>query len=158
MTRLIADLSISLDGYVAGPHPTLDKPLGEGGERLHGWAFKLKSFRAPHGLEGGEVNADDEVVAEALRAEGAVIMGRRMFSGGEGPWERDPNARGWWGEHPPFGVPVFVLTQHQRDPLSREPRSRSLRTGSNPRSSRLAAPRARRTSSSAAGQASSGST
>jgi len=120
MTRLIADISMSLDGYVAGPNATLEEPLGEGGERLHEWIFKLESWRAPHGLEGGEINANDEVVAETLRATGAVIMGRRMFSGGSGPWETDPNSRGWWGDNPPFGVPVFVLTHHSRDPLPLE--------------------------------------
>jgi dihydrofolate reductase len=97
MAQLIADISMSLDGFVAGPNPTLEEPLGEGGERLHEWVFKLKSWRAPHGLEGGETGADDEVVTETLRATGAVIMGRRMFSGGDGKWENDPNANGWWG-------------------------------------------------------------
>jgi dihydrofolate reductase len=117
MARLIADISMSLDGFVAGPNPTLEQPLGEGGERLHEWVFKLKSWRAPHGLEGGETGADDEVVTETLRATGAVIMGRRMFSGGDGKWENDPNANGWWGDEPPFHVPVFVLTNHAREPL-----------------------------------------
>jgi dihydrofolate reductase len=117
MARLIADISMSLDGFVAGPNPTLEQPLGEGGERLHEWVFNLKSWRAPHGLEGGETGADDEVVTETLRATGAVIMGRRMFSGGDGKWEDDPNAKGWWGDEPPFRVPVFVLTNHAREPL-----------------------------------------
>jgi dihydrofolate reductase len=117
MARLIADISMSLDGFVAGPNPTLEQPLGEGGERLHEWVFKLKSWRAPHGLEGGETGADDEIVTETLRATGAVIMGRRMFSGGDGKWEDDPNANGWWGDEPPFHVPVFVLTNHARELL-----------------------------------------
>jgi dihydrofolate reductase len=117
MAQLIADISMSLDGFVAGPNPTLEQPLGEGGERLHEWVFKLKSWRAPHGLEGGETGADDEVVTETLRATGAVIIGRRMFSGGDGKWENDPNANGWWGDEPPFHVPVFVLTNHAREPL-----------------------------------------
>jgi dihydrofolate reductase len=89
--------------------------LGNGGERLDEWVFPLASFRERHGLSGGEINADDEVVAESLRATGAVVMGRRMFSGGEGPWEDDPRADGWWGDEPPFRVPVFVLTHHARD-------------------------------------------
>jgi dihydrofolate reductase len=118
MPRLFADISISLDGFVAGPNATLDQPLGEGGERLHEWAYKLKSWRAPHGLEGGEVNANSEVVAETHAATGAVVMGRRMFSGGEGQWDDDPRANGWWGDEPPFGVPVFVLTHHAREPLA----------------------------------------
>jgi dihydrofolate reductase len=116
MTRLISDISMSLDGFVAGPNQTLEQPLGEGGERLHEWAFKLASFRERHGLEGdGETGADDEVVQESLRSTGAYVMGRRMFSGGEGQWADDPNADGWWGDEPPFRVPVFVLTHHPRE-------------------------------------------
>jgi dihydrofolate reductase len=115
MARLRCDISMSLDGFVAGPNQTLEQPLGEGGERLHEWAVKLASFRERHGGEGGETNADDEVVKEGLNATGAVVMGRRMFSGGAGPWADDPNADGWWGDAPPFRVPVFVLTHHPRE-------------------------------------------
>ena len=120
MARLTCDLSMSLDGYVAGPNQTLEQPLGEGGERLHEWAFRLKSFRERHGMPGGESGPDDDIVNEWLDANGAVVMGRRMFSGGEGPWEDDPNADGWWGDDPPFHVPVFVLTHHPRDPVVKE--------------------------------------
>lgn len=120
MTRLICDISVSLDGFVAGPNQTLEQPLGEGGERLHQWLFPLASFRERHGLEGGETGPDDEVAREWLDATGAVVMGRRMFSGGEGPWEDDPNADGWWGDDPPFQVPVFVLTHHAREPLVKQ--------------------------------------
>jgi len=120
VTRLISDISISLDGFVAGPNQTLEQPLGEGGERLHEWAVRLASFRERHGLEGGERDADDELVAESLRATGAVVMGRRMFSGGGGPWDEDPNADGWWGDDPPFHVPVFVLTHHRRETVVKE--------------------------------------
>jgi dihydrofolate reductase len=120
VTRLISDISISLDGFVAGPNQTLEQPLGEGGERLHEWAVRLASFRERHGLEGGERDADDELVAESLRATGAVVMGRRMFSGGDGPWDEDPNADGWWGDDPPFHVPVFVLTHHPRETVVKE--------------------------------------
>ena len=115
MTRLICDISISLDGFVAGPNPSLEKPLGEGGELLHEWAFAAASWRESHGLEGGEKNADSDVIEESLRATGAVVMGRKMFSGSEGPWENDPRANGWWGDEPPFHVPVFVLTHHARE-------------------------------------------
>jgi dihydrofolate reductase len=115
MTRLIGDISISLDGFVAGPNPSLEEPLGEGGELLHEWAFAATSWREAHGLEGGEKNADSDVIEESLRATGAVVMGRKMFSGGEGPWENDPRADGWWGDDPPFHVPVFVLTHHARE-------------------------------------------
>jgi dihydrofolate reductase len=120
MSKLTFDISVSLDGFVAGPNATLEEPLGEGGERLHDWVFGLAAWREPHGLEGGEVNRDSEVVAEGLAATGAVIMGRRMFSGGEGPWDDDPNADGWWGDEPPFRVPVFILTQHGREPVQKQ--------------------------------------
>jgi dihydrofolate reductase len=120
MARLTLDISMSLDGFVAGPNQTLERPLGEGGERLHEWLFGLASFRERHGLSGGESNADDEVLQEALRSTGAVVMGRRMFSGGEGPWADDPNADGWWGDEPPFHAPVFILTHHAREPVIKE--------------------------------------
>jgi dihydrofolate reductase len=120
MTRLRCDISTSLDGFVAGPNPSLEDPLGEGGERLHEWVFPLASWRRPHGLEGGETNASSAVVDESLAATGAVVMGRRMFSGGEGPWENDPNADGWWGDNPPFHVPVFVLTHHPRETVAKQ--------------------------------------
>ena len=114
MTKLTFDISMSLDGFTAGPNQTLDEPLGRGGEGLHEWVIALKSWREPHGQSGGETNASSEVVDETLRSTGATVMGRRMFSGGEGPWEDDPGADGWWGDDPPFRVPVFVLTHHPR--------------------------------------------
>jgi dihydrofolate reductase len=117
MTKVAADISMSLDGFVAGPDPTLEQPLGEGGMLLHEWAFATKTFQEMHGQAGGETNSDDELLAEAVRAEGAVVMGRKMFSGGSGPWEDDPRANGWWGDEPPFHAPVFVLTHHPREPL-----------------------------------------
>jgi dihydrofolate reductase len=120
MARFFLDISMSLDGFVAGPNQTLEQPLGDGGEQLHEWVFRLKSWRAPHGLEGGETGPDDDLVRERLERTGAVIMGRRMFSGGAGPWESDPNADAWWGENPPFHVPVFVLTHHEREPVEKE--------------------------------------
>jgi len=120
MGMVVLDISTSLDGFVAGPNPSLELPLGEGGERLHEWAFALAAWREPHGLSGGEINASSEVVREGLARTGAVVMGRRMFSGGEGPWEDDPNADGWWGDNPPFHVPVFVLTHHAREPVAKQ--------------------------------------
>ncbi len=117
MTTVFAEISMSLDGYVAGPSPTLEEPLGRGGDRLHEWAFKLRAFREPHGMEGGETGPDDDLVRESFARPGAFVMGRRMFSGGAGPWEDDPNAAGWWGEEPPFHRPVFVVTHHEREPL-----------------------------------------
>jgi dihydrofolate reductase len=117
MGKVFVDISVSLDGFVAGPSPTLEEPLGEGGEGLHEWIVRLASWREKHGLSGGEAGADDEIAAEGPARSGAVVMGRRMFSGGDGSWEDDPKAGGWWGEEPPFGVPVFVVTHHVRDPL-----------------------------------------
>jgi dihydrofolate reductase len=117
MTKLTVDISVSLDGFVAGPNPTLDDPLGEGGEKLHEWVIATAGWRETHGKGGGEANRDSEIVEEATSAVGATVMGRRMFSGGEGPWEDDPKADGWWGDEPPFHHPVFVLTHHRREPL-----------------------------------------
>ena len=120
MAKVAVDISMSLDGFVAGPNQTLEQPLGEGGERLHEWVVKLASWRKRHGLPGGETGIDDELVAETIGATGAVVMGRRMFSGGEGPWKDDPNADGWWGDEPPFHAPVFVLTHHPREPVAKQ--------------------------------------
>jgi dihydrofolate reductase len=120
MGKVKVDITMSLDGFVAGPHQTLEQPLGEGGERLHEWVYGLASWREPHGLSGGETNTDDELVKESLATTGAVLMGRRMFSGGAGSWDDDPNADGWWGDEPPFGVPVFILTQHARETVTKQ--------------------------------------
>jgi dihydrofolate reductase len=120
MGKVVLDISISLDGFVAGPNPSLEEPLGEGGERLHEWALTLKSWRERHGLSGGEITPDSELVEESLRNTGATVMGRRMFSGGDGPWEDDPNADGWWGDDPPFRHPVFILTHHPREPVTKQ--------------------------------------
>jgi dihydrofolate reductase len=113
------NISMSLDGYVAGPDQTLEEPLGRGGEQLHEWIFPLASWREPHGLSGGEIGPEDDLVRESVDRTGAVIMGRRMFSGGSGPWESDPNADAWWGDNPPFHVPVFILTHHEREPVEK---------------------------------------
>lgn len=114
------DISVSLDGYVAGPNQTLEEPLGRGGEQLHDWVVRLEAWRKPHGQEGGETGPDGELFSAQVDRIGAVIMGRRMFSGGSGPWESDPNADAWWGDNPPFHVPVFVLTHHEREPVEKE--------------------------------------
>jgi dihydrofolate reductase len=111
-------ISISLDGFVAGPNQSEENPLGEGGERLHEWVVGLAAWREEHGREGGEVNASTEVVKGATENVGAQLMGRGMFGGGPGPWPEDPPWEGWWGEDPPFHVPVFVLTHHEREPLT----------------------------------------
>jgi dihydrofolate reductase len=120
MTKVMLDITMSLDGYVAGPNQTVEEPLGKGGERLHEWIVRLASWRERHGRSGGERNADDDVLQESLDATGAVLMGRRMFSGGEGPWEDDPVADGWWGDDPPFGVPVFIVTHHPRETVIKD--------------------------------------
>jgi dihydrofolate reductase len=120
MTKLTLDISMSLDGFVAGPNRTVEEPLGEGGERLHDWITGLAYWRERHGRSGGARNPDDEIVREATEATGAFLMGRRMFSGGEGPWEQDPVADGWWGDEPPFRVPVFVLTHHPRQSMTKQ--------------------------------------
>ncbi len=116
MPKLKLQISISLDGYVAGPNQSEEHPLGEGGEALHDWALKLAAWREPHGKEGGEVNASTEVFEEGSANTGAIVMGRNMFGGGPGPWGEDP-WQGWWGDEPPFKAPVFVLTHHEREPL-----------------------------------------
>ena len=108
-------IAMSLDGYVAGPNESEENPLGEGGERLHEWAYELDAWREAHGKEGGATNPSSAVVDEVQRNVGAVIMGRNMFGGGPGGW--DPDWRGWWGDEPPFHAPVFVLTHHERETL-----------------------------------------
>jgi dihydrofolate reductase len=118
MTKMKADISISLDGYVAGPNQSEENPLGVGGEHLHDWALELKAWREPHGMEGGEENASTPVMEERTADIGAEIMGRGMFGPpGGGPWGGDP-WQGWWGENPPFQNPVLVLTHHEREPLT----------------------------------------
>ena len=119
MAKFRFQISISLDGFIAGPNPSEADPLGEGGEQLHEWAFKLAAWRKPHGREGGEVNASSAVMEEVLSNVGATVMGRKMFGGGPGPWGDDP-WDGWWGDDPPFHTPVFVLTHHERESLEKE--------------------------------------
>ena len=109
MGRVVVDITTSLDGFVAGPNDSPELPLGEGGERLHEWVFGLESWRESHHLEGGERNRDSELLQEAIDRTGAIILGRRMYD----------NAHGW-GERPPFGKPVFVLTHEAREPLEKE--------------------------------------
>src|SRR4029077_14573473 len=112
-------ISVSADGFVAGPNPNEADPLGEGGEQLHEWIIKLAAWREPHGREGGEVNASTPVIEEALENVGATVMGRNMFGGGPGPWGEQPGG-GWGGDEPPFHTPVFVLTHHEREPLEKQ--------------------------------------
>lgn len=118
MAKLRFTISMSLDGYTAGPRQSTEEPLGVGGERLHDWVIRLAAWRAPHGLEGGEVNESTSVMEEWLANLGATIMGRNMFGGHPGPWAADRPWNGWWGDNPPFHHPVFVLTHHPRPPLA----------------------------------------
>src|SRR5687767_1501834 len=111
---------MSLDGFVAGPHQSVDNPLGIGGMRLHEWVFPLRAWRATHGLEGGEINESTRVIEESLANMGATVMGRNMFGGHPGPWDAAKTWNGWWGKNPPYHHPVFVLTHHAREPLALE--------------------------------------
>lgn len=117
MAKVRAHISTSLDGYVAGPNQTQEEPLGEGGEGLHEWVIATKAWREANGLEGGEENVSNTVVAQETANVGAEIMGRGKFGpAARGPWGDDP-WQGWWGDDPPFHKPVFVLTHHEREPL-----------------------------------------
>jgi dihydrofolate reductase len=116
VSKLRFTISMSLDGFVAGPNQSHDNPLGVRGERLHEWIYPLAAWRKPQGLEGGEVNVSTPIVEETQSNIGATIMGRNMFGGGPGPWSTKP-WNGWWGHDPPFHHPVFVLTHHAREPL-----------------------------------------
>lgn len=118
MSSVICQISVSLDGYVAGPDQSAEDPLGKGGERLHEWAVATAAWRSQHGLEGGERGVDADVVERMVDGVGAYVMGRNMFGPGRGEW--DPAWRGWWGDEPPFRAPVFVLTHHAREPLELE--------------------------------------
>ena len=120
MARLRFNISLSLDGFAAGPNQSVDHPLGVGGERLHEWVVALAVWREQHGMEGGEQNESTKVVQENLSNIGATIMGRNMFGGHPGPWDRNEPWQGWWGEDPPFHHPVFVITNHAREPLELE--------------------------------------
>jgi len=118
MSKVRVHISVSQDGYVAGPNQSHEEPLGEGGEQLHDWVVELRKWRERHGMEGGVDNASAAVVGEATANVGAEIMGRGMFGPPDGgPWGADP-WRGWWGEDPPFHMPVFVVTHHEREPLT----------------------------------------
>lgn len=115
MSQVRSRISISVDGFVAGPDQSLDNPIGVGGLQLHQWQFQTAAFHAMVGKEGGSRSADSEIVEQSFQGVGAYIMGRNMFGPGRGAW--DQSWRGWWGADPPFHTPVFVLTHHPREPL-----------------------------------------
>lgn len=117
MAKLRFNISISLDGFVAGSNQSVDHPLGIGGERLHEWVVALAAWREQHGMEGGEENENTQVIEENLSNVGATIMGRNMFGGHPGPWNQSDPWQGWWGDNPPFHHPVFVITNYSREPL-----------------------------------------
>jgi dihydrofolate reductase len=120
VSKLRLRISMSLDGFVAGPNQSVDNPLGIGGMRLHEWVFPLRVWRAIHDMEGGEVNESSGVVEQSFANIGASLMGRNMFGGYPGPWDAENPWRGWWGNNPPFHHPVFVLTHYARAPLQME--------------------------------------
>ena len=120
MSELRCHISISHDGFVAGPDQSEENPLGEGGERLHEWVVPLAAWRRSHGKRGGEVNDSTRVLEESMENIGASVMGRNMFGPiGGGAWG-DGQWTGWWGDNPPYHHRVFVLTHHPRDPLMME--------------------------------------
>jgi dihydrofolate reductase len=120
MSRLRLRISMSLDGYVAGPNQSVENLLGVGGERLHDWVVPLEVWRKMHNLPGGEVNESSRVIEESMAGIGSTIMGRNMFGGHPGPWNPEKPWKGWWGANPPFHHDVFVLTHHAREPLALE--------------------------------------
>ncbi|MFO1303158.1 MAG: dihydrofolate reductase family protein [Burkholderiales bacterium] len=107
----------SLDGFSAGPRQSLEHPLGERGVELMDWFFPTKTWRHMQGQDGGETGIDDAFAAKSFENVGAWILGRNMFGPVRGPWP-DDSWKGWWGEAPPYRVPVFVLTHHARAPLA----------------------------------------
>jgi dihydrofolate reductase len=115
MSKLRFSITTSLDGYVAGPNQSLENPLGVGGEQLHEWAVQLAGWREAHDKSGGETNPSSAIIEEMFQNVGSVIMGRHMFGGGTGAWNNE--WKGWWGDDPPYHMPVFVVTHHPRDPL-----------------------------------------
>ena len=114
---VVRGFSISLDGFGAGPQQDLQNPLGVGGPEMFDWFMHTRTWRKMQGQDGGETGVEDEIAAQAMSGIGAWILGRNMFGPVRGPWP-DESWRGWWGEEPPYHVPVFVLTHHARPPLA----------------------------------------
>jgi dihydrofolate reductase len=117
MSRVVVrSFAVSLDGYCAGPNQGLENPLGERGPEMFEWFFATRTWRDMHGMEGGETGVDDQMAQRSFENIGAWILGRNMFGPVRGPWP-DESWKGWWGDEPPYHVPVFVLTHHARAPL-----------------------------------------
>jgi dihydrofolate reductase len=112
----VMSFGVSLDGFAAGPDQSLEHPLGTTGPEIMEWFFPTRVFREMNGMDGGETGVDNDMAKRAFAGVGAWILGRNMFGPIRGPWP-DLNWRGWWGEEPPYHVPVFVLTHHARPPL-----------------------------------------
>lgn len=121
MTKVrIESLTVSLDGYVAGPRQSLEEPMGVGASGLHAWAFSTRTFQQKvMGADGGATGVDDEIAARGFANVGAWILGRNMFGPIRGPWPND-EWKGWWGDNPPYHVPVFVLSHYPRDAIEME--------------------------------------
>jgi dihydrofolate reductase len=121
MSKLRFSISMSVDGYMAGPDQSVDDPLGKRGLELHQWVFDLRSWNEAHGREGGGGDPVDERFAESWSdGSGAYIMGRNMFGPIRAGWDSAEPWNGWWGDDPPYHAPVFVLTHHAREPLEME--------------------------------------
>ncbi len=112
----VASFTISLDGYAAGPNQNLENPMGEGANNLHKWFISTQTFQQTHGGGTGTTGVDNDFAARGFENLGAWILGRNMFGPIRGPWP-DLAWKGWWGDSPPYHVPVFVLTHHEREPL-----------------------------------------
>lgn len=120
MTQLrVSSFTISLDGYGAGPNQSLEHPLGAGGESLHEWLLPTRTFQRLLGNGDGDSGIDDAFAARGFETIGAWILGRNMFGPIRGPWPDDA-WKGWWGNNPPYHVPVFVLSHHARKPIEME--------------------------------------
>jgi dihydrofolate reductase len=120
MTKLrVNSFGLSLDGYGAGPDQSLNNPLGVGGPRLHEWLYPTRTFQGMYGKGVGTTGVDDDFAARGMANLGAWILGRNMFGPVRGPWP-DDKWKGWWGDNPPYHVPVFVLTHHTRTPIVME--------------------------------------
>jgi dihydrofolate reductase len=117
MSIVRTHMMTSLDGYTSGPNQRFEAPFGDGVENFDDWMFRLAAVRALFGRTGGETGPSNDVFVERLANIGAFVMGRNMFGGGPGPWKTDPPWTGWWGEDPPYHVPVYVLTHYPRPPV-----------------------------------------
>lgn len=116
---IVAAYTVSLDGFGAGPNQSLQKPMGEGTEKLHSWMFGTRMFHQMIGKEGGKEDLNHAFAQKSMENMGAWIMGRNMFTPERGPW-LDENWKGWWGPNPPYHVPIFVLTHYPKEPLVME--------------------------------------